>query len=104
MKYDFMLNFQKNKYNFKKSTIMKKKLVIFVSLLFILFFYGCQEDMVDPVLPVTPNLTPKITVEIAYSGFGGKVVTPAISSVQVAKGENLSISIDKEIGIIVRLP
>lgn len=79
--------------NNKNKNHMKSKILMFVSLLFILFFIGCQEEMVDQ----TPPETPKFTVKVSLHGAGGEISPNG--NVQVLKGEDLKISVSKEVGI-----
>ncbi len=73
---------------------MKRSLIFLVSLLFALFFVGCQEDaFVDSVDPATPTYT----LKISSHGDGGEV-SPS-GNVQVAKGDNLAIYVNKQIGV-----
>ncbi len=89
-----MNEIEKNIFKNNKNKNMKKKIFILISLLFILFFIGCQEEVVDSV----PLETPKVTVKVSLHGTGGEV-TP-YGNVQLPEGETLKISVLKETGVI----
>jgi hypothetical protein len=89
MKYNFVLN------HLKLNT-MKKKISVLIDLLFILvIFWGCQEDVVEPVAPVAS----KYIIQVNQNGPGSVIPSGAITALQ---GEILSLAVTKDIGVVVK--